>query len=189
MEDVVLPIRLMWKMGARVLFLTNAAGGVNLDYGPGDFMIIRDHITSFVPSPLIGPNEDSVGPRFCDMSSVYDEELRQIIRRKAKEMGLKIQEGVYIQTTGPEYETPATVKMCRLLGADAVGMSTGCEAVAANHLGMRICGISCITNMAAGISGRELSHEEVGETAARVSRTFKTLVTGVVKEIAKLVRV
>ena len=174
MEDVVLPIRLMWKMGARVLFLTNAAGGVNLDYGPGDFMIIRDHITSFVPSPLIGPN---------------DEELRQIIRRKAKEMGLKIQEGVYIQTTGPEYETPATVKMCRLLGADAVGMSTGCEAVAANHLGMRICGISCITNMAAGISGRELSHEEVGETAARVSRTFKTLVTGVVKEIAKLVRV
>ncbi len=189
MEDVVLPIRLMWKMGARVLFLTNAAGGVNLDYGPGDFMIIRDHITSFVPSPLIGPNEDSVGPRFCDMSSVYDEELRQIIRREAKEMGLKIQEGVYIQTTGPEYETPATVKMCRLLGADAVGMSTGCEAVAANHLGMRICGISCITNMAAGISGRELSHEEVGETAARVSRTFKTLVTGVVKEIAKLVRV
>lgn len=189
MEDVVLPIRLMWKMGARVLFLTNAAGGVNLDYGPGDFMIIRDHITSFVPSPLIGPNEDSVGPRFCDMSSVYDEELRQIIRRKAKEMGLKLQEGVYIQTTGPEYETPATVKMCRLLGADAVGMSTGCEAVAANHLGMRICGISCITNMAAGISGRELSHEEVGETAARVSRTFKTLVTGVVKEIAKLVRV
>ena len=189
MEDVVLPIRLMWKMGARVLFLTNAAGGVNLDYGPGDFMIIRDHITSFVPSPLIGPNEDSVGPRFCDMSSVYDEELRQIIRRKAKEMGLKIQEGVYIQTTGPEYETPATVKMCRLLGADAVGMSTGCEAVAANHLGMRICGISCITNMAAGISGRELSHEEVGETAARVSRTFKTLVGGGGGGGAKLVRV
>jgi purine-nucleoside phosphorylase len=147
-------------------------------------MIIRDQITSFVPSPLTGPNEDSVGPRFCDMSSVYGEKLRAVIRRAAGELGIRIQEGVYIQMTGPEYETPATVKMCRLLGADAVGMSTGCEAVAARHLGMEICGISCITNMAAGISGRELSHEEVGETAARVSRTFKKLVTRAVEGIA-----
>ena len=184
MEDVVLPIRLMRRMGAGILFLTNAAGGVNLDYQAGDFMIIRDQITSFVPSPLTGPNEDSVGPRFCDMSSVYGEKLRAVIRRAAGELGIRIQEGVYIQMTGPEYETPATVKMCRLLGADAVGMSTGCEAVAARHLGMEICGISCITNMAAGISGRELSHEEVGETAARVSRTFKKLVTRAVEGIA-----
>lgn len=184
MEDVVLPVRLMRRMGAEILFLTNAAGGVNLDYQAGDFMIIRDQITSFVPSPLIGPNEESAGPRFCDMSSVYDEHLREKIRQTAGELGVKIREGVYIQMTGPEYETPATVRMCRLLGADAVGMSTGCEAVAANHMGMEICGISCITNMAAGITGQQLSHQEVGETAARVSRIFKKLVTGAVEKMA-----
>lgn len=180
MEDVVLPIRLMRQMGAEILFLTNAAGGVNFGFQAGDFMMIRDQITAFVPSPLIGPNEEQMGPRFCDMSHVYDEDLQELIRRTAGELGIRLQEGVYLQMTGPEYETPATIRMCRTLGADAVGMSTGCEAVAANHMGMKICGISCITNLAAGMSAQPLSHEEVAETAARVSRTFKQLVTGAI---------
>lgn len=184
MEDVVLPVRLMRQMGAEILFLTNAAGGVNFHFQAGDFMMIKDQITAFVPSPLIGPNEEQMGPRFCDMSHVYDEDLQELIRRTATELKLRLQEGTYIQMTGPEYETPATVRMCRTLGADAVGMSTGCEAVAANHMGMRICGISCITNMAAGMTNQPLSHEEVAETAARVSRIFKELVTGTILKMA-----
>lgn len=180
MEDVVLPIRLMRQMGAEILFLTNAAGGVNFGFQAGDFMMIRDQITAFVPSPLIGPNEEQMGPRFCDMSHVYDEDLQELIRRTAGELGIRLQEGIYLQMTGPEYETPATIRMCRTLGADAVGMSTGCEAVAANHMGMKICGISCITNLAAGMSAQPLSHEEVAETAARVSKDFKRLVTGAI---------
>ncbi len=184
MEDVVLPIRLMRQMGAEILFLTNAAGGVNFGFRPGDFMMLRDQITAFVPSPLIGPNEEQLGPRFCDMTHVYDEDLQELIRQTAGELDIPLKEGVYLQLTGPEYETPATIRMCRTLGADAVGMSTGCEAVAANHMGMRICGISCITNLAAGMSFKPLSHEEVAETAARVSHTFKQLVTGVILKIA-----
>lgn len=185
MEDVVLPARLMKLMGAEILFLTNAAGGINYDYQAGDFMVIRDQITSFVPSPLIGPNLDQLGPRFCDMSSVYREELRQIIRQEAEKLGMNIREGVYIQLTGPEFETPSTVKMCRILGADAVGMSTACEAVAANHMGMKICGISCISNMGAGMTENPLSHEEVYETAERVSKDFKNLVTASVIRMGK----
>ncbi|MBS6643742.1 MAG: purine-nucleoside phosphorylase [Clostridiaceae bacterium] len=177
MEDVVLPTRLMKLMGAQILFLTNAAGGINYDYQAGDFMIIRDQISTFVPSPLIGPNPEELGPRFCDMSTVYKEELRQIIRQEAGRLGMSVREGVYIQLTGPEFETPSTVKMCRILGADAVGMSTACEAVAANHMGMKICGISCISNLGAGMTDQALSNEEVYETAQRVSKDFKQLVT------------
>lgn len=176
MEEVTLPIRLMKLMGARLLFLTNASGGVNTDYKAGDFMMISDHISSFIPSPLIGPNKEDMGPRFPDMSDVYRKDIRDIIRRVAAEEEIAIQEGVYVQFTGPAYETPAEIRMARALGADAVGMSTVCEAIAANHMGMAVCGISCITNMASGILPQPLSHKEVQETADRVAPLFERLV-------------
>ncbi|MBO4336645.1 MAG: purine-nucleoside phosphorylase, partial [Lachnospiraceae bacterium] len=140
MSDVVLPIRLMRRMGAQILFLTNASGGINKNFSAGDLMLITDHISSFVPNPLIGPNDDDLGVRFPDMSSIYDKELSNIIRRVSEDERIPIQEGVYIQFTGPSYESPAEVRMAGILGADAVGMSTTVEAVAANHMGMRICG-------------------------------------------------
>lgn len=177
MTDVVLPARLMGLMGAKTLFLTNAAGGVNKDFDPGDFMLIRDHISTFVPSPLLGTNIEELGPRFPDMSQVYSRRLQQIIKNAAKEEGIGLREGVYMQLTGPAYESPAEVSMCRILGADAVGMSTACEAVAARHMGMEVCGISCITNMACGILDQPLSHAEVQETADRVAPQFKRLIT------------
>ncbi len=177
MEDVVLPIRLMKMMGAQILFLTNAAGGINDRFKAGDFMMITDQIANFVPSPLIGPNIEELGVRFPDMSEIYDKELCSILRGAAKDLGIGLQEGTYIQLSGPNYESPHEVQMCRILGADAVGMSTACEAVAANHMGMKICGISCISNMACGITGQPLSHEEVKETADRVAPWFKSLIT------------
>ncbi len=176
--DVVLPIRLMKMMGAELLFLTNAAGGLNPGFSVGDFMMITDQIANFVPSPLIGPNIDELGPRFCDMSEIYDKDLQEIIRETAKELGISIKEGVYVQLTGPNFETPHEVKMCRILGGDAVGMSTACEAIAANHMGMKICGISCISNMGCGMQEQPLSHAEVQETADRVAPLFKKLITG-----------
>lgn len=182
-SDVVLPVRLMKLMGAEVLFLTNAAGGINTDFRAGDFMLIKDHIANFVPSPLIGGNIDELGVRFPDMGNVYDKELRHVIKRTAALAGIQLQEGVYIQLTGPNYETPAEIRMCRTLGADAVGMSTACEAVAANHMGMKTCGISCISNMAAGITANPLTHKEVQDTADRVAPLFKQLVTECIKNI------
>lgn len=182
-SDVVLPIRLMHLMGAEVLFLTNASGGVNTDFQPGDFMLIRDQIADFVPSPLVGANVDAWGVRFPDMSDIYDKALQDILRHTADRLSIPLQEGVYIQLTGPNYESPAEVRMCRILGADAVGMSTACEAVAANHMGMHICGISCISNMACGIYDTPLTHTEVQETADRVSPLFKQLVTAGIQDI------
>ena len=176
MQDVVLPIRLMKLMGAEILFLTNASGGVNKNFSVGDFMLIKDHIASFVPSPLIGENPEELGPRFPDMSEIYNADLQQCIRETAKEEGIPIQEGVYLQFTGPNYESPAEVRMAALLGADVVGMSTACEAIAANHMGMRICGISCVTNMGCGISESPLNHEEVKEIANLKSASFQNLV-------------
>ena len=173
-SDVVLPTRLMKLMGAEVLFLTNAAGGVNFDFKAGDLMMITDQIGSFVPSPLIGPNIDELGLRFCDMSHVYDLDLQQVIRNAAGKLGIDLKEGVYIQLTGPAFETPAEVRMCRTLGADAVGMSTACEAIAANHMGMKICGISCISNLGCGMTENPLTHEEVQETADRVAPLFRS---------------
>lgn len=175
--DVVLPTRLMKLMGAEILFLTNAAGGVNYDFQAGDFMMITDHISNFVPSPLIGENIPQLGERFSDMSQVYDRELQEIIESTAKKQGLQLQKGVYIQLTGPNFETPHEVKMCRILGADAVGMSTACEAMAANHMGMKICGISCITNLGCGMTDSPLSHLEVQEIADKAAPKFKRLVT------------
>lgn len=185
MTDVVLPARLMGLLGARVLFLTNASGGVNKDYKPGDFMLIKDQIASFVPSPLIGENIDELGPRFPDMSDIYNRDLRRIIKEAAKEEGIEMKKGVYMQLSGPAYESPSEVQMCRILGADAVGMSTACEALAANHMGMKVCGISCITNMACGITKEPLSHTEVQETADRVAPLFKKLITASITKLAK----
>ena len=170
-------------MGAKKLLLTNAARGMNFDFTPGDFMLITDHISSMVPSPLIGANLEELGPRFPDMSEVYSCRMGQVVRKEAEKLGIPLKEGVYIQLTGPAYETPAEIRMFRSLGADAVGMSTVCEAIAARHMGMEICGISCITNLAAGMSARELNHAEVQETADRVAKQFKELVTAVVTGI------
>ena len=177
MSDVVLPIRLMHLMGAEILMLTNSSGGLNPDFVPGDLMMITDQISTFVPSPLIGKNIDELGTRFPDMTHIYDRSLQQMIRDVAKDMDFSLKEGVYIQFTGPNYESPAEVQMARLLGADAVAMSTACEAVAAKHMGMKICGISCISNMAAGITGQPLSHEEVKAAGERVAPVFSKLVT------------
>ena len=183
MADVVLPIRLMKLMGAKVLFLTNAAGGVQLGMRAGDLMAITGHISTFVPSPLIGENLDELGPRFPDMSEVYNRELIQIVKRNAIELGIDLKEGTYVQLTGPAYETPQEIAMLRQLGASAVGMSTVCEAIAANHMGMKIVGISCITNLAAGITPFTLTHDEVQKTADEAAPKFKALVTGTMKAI------
>ena len=182
MTDVVLPVRLMGLLGAKKLILTNAAGGVNFDFDPGDFMLIRDHITTAVPSPLIGPNMDKLGPRFPDMSEVYSVRMRNVVKDAAEKLGITLKEGVYMQFSGPNYETPAEIRMCRVWGADAAGMSTACEAMAARHMGMEVCGISCITNQAAGM-GEKLDHKEVQETADRVSRKFAGLVTEVIERV------
>lgn len=182
-SDVVMPIRLMGLLGAEILFLTNAAGGINRGFEKGVLMMIRDHISSLVPSPLIGENIDELGVRFPDMSKVYDDGLCEIIRESANELSVNVCEGVYIQTTGPNYETPAEIRAYELMGADAVGMSTACEAMAARHMGMRICGISCITNMAAGRNTAPLTHEEVKETADRVANDFISLVSFVISKL------
>lgn len=182
-SDVVLPARLMKLLGAEILFLTNASGGVNTSFHAGDLMLIKDHIACFAPNPLIGPNMDELGVRFPDMSTVYDKELQDIIRITAKEQGVYLQEGVYTQLTGPSFESPAEIRMLRTLGCDAVGMSTVVEAIAANHMGMRICGVSCISNLAAGMTANPLTHEEVQEAADLAAPNFARLVTESVKKM------
>lgn len=185
MSDVVLPARLMKMMGAEVLFLTNAAGGIQLGMHAGDLMLITDQIASFVPSPLIGANIDELGVRFPDMSQIYDKELQRVVRKAATALDIELKEGTYLQLSGPQYESPKEVAMCRLLGADAVGMSTACEAVAARHMGMRILGITCVSNLACGISPVPLSHAEVQETADMVAPKFKALVTETIQNIGR----
>ncbi len=179
-SDVVLPVRLMKLMGAEILFLTNASGGVNKNFSAGDFMLITDHIACFAPNPLIGANIEELGTRFPDMSEVYNKELAQIIRDSAKEADVPLQEGVYVQLTGPSFESPAEIRMLRTLGADAVGMSTVVEAIAANHCGMKICGISCVCNLAAGMTENPLTHVEVQEAADKAAPMFKRLMTAAV---------
>ena len=185
-SDVVLPIRLLKLMGAEILFLTNAAGGVNTSFHAGDLMMIKDHISAFAPNPLIGPNIEELGVRFPDMSSVYDRELQKLLVRTAKENHIYLQEGVYAQMTGPSYESPAEIRMLRSLGCDAVGMSTVVESIAARHMGMKICGVSCISNLAAGMSANPLSHREVQEAADMAAPNFKKLVTEAVKGMAEI---
>ncbi|MBO5450013.1 MAG: purine-nucleoside phosphorylase [Lachnospiraceae bacterium] len=181
-SDVVLPTRLMHLLGAEILFLTNASGGINKSFSAGTLMMITDHISTFVPNPLIGPNLDKLGTRFPDMSHVYDEELQEKIRIAAKENDIDLREGVYIQFTGPSFESPAEIRMASVLGADAVGMSTVVEAIAANHCGMRICGVSCVCNLAAGISLTPLTHDEVQQAANDAAPKFKKLLTASVKK-------
>ncbi len=181
--QVVMPIRLMKMMGAETLFLTNAAGGINKAFSEGALMMITDHISSLVPSPLIGKNIEELGTRFPDMSCVYDKELCDIVRASAERLSIKLFEGVYIQTTGPNYETPAEIRAYESWGADAVGMSTACEAMAARHAGMRVCGISCISNMAAGLSPAPLSHEDIKRMAEKIGGDFKKIVAEAISKM------
>ena len=181
-SDVVLPIRVMKMLGAKKLILTNAAGGINDSFNVGDLMQITGHISSFVPSPFIGENIDELGVRFPDMSEVYNKELTKHISEQAQKLNMKLVQGVYLQTTGPQYETPEEIKMYQLLGADAVGMSTTIEAMVANSMGMKVAGISLITNKAAG-KGSSLSHEEVKKVADEKTNEFKKLVYNVISTL------
>lgn len=174
-KEAVLPLQVLHALGAKRVILTNAAGGMGKGLAPGDLMLLTDHISSFIPSPLIGPNEDFLGVRFPDMTEVYSCGLREKAEQAARELGIPLKHGVYLQVSGPQYETPAEIRMYQRLGADAVGMSTVCEAICARHMGMEVCGLSCITNMAAGLGKKPLSHEEVQETADRVQEQFQNL--------------
>ena len=175
LEDVTLPIRVMKLLGVQTLIVTNAAGGVNMDYVPGDLMLIEDFINLSGKNPLTGPNLGEFGVRFPDMTHAYDVELKKLASDVAAELGIKLQKGVYCWLNGPTYETPAEIRMVRTLGADAVGMSTVPETIVARHSGIRVLGISCITNMAAGVLPQKLDHKEVVETATRVHDQFQTL--------------
>lgn len=183
MQEVVFPVWVMKALGINKLIVTNAAGGINTVYTPGDLMIIKDHINYTNLNPLIGPNNEEFGPRFPDMSSAYSKDMIHIIKESAASLDLKLREGVYILLTGPSYETPAEIKALRILGADAVGMSTVPEVVTANHCGMAVAGISCITNMAAGILDQPLNHSEVMETAEKVKVSFSKLIKTVVGKL------
>lgn len=175
-QEITLPIRVLAALGVKTLVLTNACGGVNLSFHPGDLMLISDHINFSGANPLIGPNLDAFGPRFPDMSDLYTASLRAAIKEKASASGMELQEGVYAMYSGPNYETPAEIRMFRILGADTVGMSTVPEALVAGQCGMQVVGVSCITNMAAGVLPQKLSHAEVMETADRVRDKFRKLI-------------
>ncbi|MHB8171955.1 MAG: purine-nucleoside phosphorylase [Thermincolia bacterium] len=183
LAQVTYPVRVMQKLGVKTLVVTNAAGGVNRSFTPGDLMLIEDHLNLMGANPLIGPNEDSFGLRFPDMSEAYNRELRNLAEKVAANQGFSLQRGVYVGLTGPSYETPAEIRYLSTIGADAVGMSTVPEVIVANHGGIRVLGISCITNMAAGILERKLDHSEVMETADRIKEKFLGLVRGVVREL------
>lgn len=180
MEQVSLAVRVARLLGAKRLVVTNAAGAVNTDYHAGELMLITDHIKLFGTGPLTGTNLSEFGPRFPDMSHVYTPALQQVARQAARDLGIRLNEGVYMYFPGPQYETPAEVRAARILGADAVGMSTVPETIVARHSGMDVLGLSCITNMAAGILDQPLSHQEVMETGERVKDTFRALVDGVI---------
>lgn len=184
LQQVVMPVRVMAMLGCDILIVTNAAGGINLAFKPGDLMLIEDHINLMGDNPLIGPNIDELGLRFPDMSNAYDVGLRQTALKCAMEEKISLRQGIYAALTGPSYETPAEIRMLRTLGADAVGMSTVPEVIAAVHAGMKVVGISCITNMAAGVLNQPLSHKEVMDTADAVSDIFQRLMLRFIKEVA-----
>ncbi len=183
MQTVTYPIKIMKKLGVETILITNAAGGVNPYFKPSSLMIIKDHINFMGTNPLIGPNDDTLGERFPDMSEVYTKSLREIAHTCSKNLNIPVEEGIYIALTGPTYETPAEVNMVRTLGADAVGMSTVPEAIVASYLKMKVLGISCICNSAAGISTVGLSHKEVLEAAEKAKTNFKKLVLEIIKSI------
>lgn len=184
-QQVTLPIRVLREMGAKVLFLTNAAGGINESYRPGDLMLIDDHINFSGTSPLIGANVSEQGLRFPDMSQAYDRALKESLLRAADKAGVPLRRGVYMMFTGPQFETPAEIRFGRAIGADAAGMSTVPEVIVGRHCGMRVCGVSCITNMAAGILDQPLTHTEVMETGEKVKDSFAALVDAFLCELAK----
>lgn len=183
MSQVTFPVRVMKQLGVETLIVTNAAGGINESFKPGDLMIITDHLNMMGTNPLIGPNEEEFGPRFPDMSEAYDRQLIQHAEQSAKRLNISVQKGVYVGNTGPSYETGAEIKMLRVLGGDAVGMSTVPEVIVANHAGLKVLGISCISNMAAGILDQPLTHEEVMETTENVKQTFLTFVKDIVNTL------
>src|SRR6266403_170422 len=186
-KQVAFPIRVFARMGAKALIVTNAAGGINLSYSEGALVAIRDHINLQGANPLIGPNEDRFGPRFPDMTRAYDPEFRRFVAEEGKKLKLNLHEGVYLALAGPNYETPAEIHAFRTLGADLVGMSTVPEVLAARHSGIRVLGISCVTNMAAGVTGESLTAEEVFETGARVKNEFIALLKAVIPKIAEAI--
>ncbi|MBN8250292.1 purine-nucleoside phosphorylase [Priestia flexa] len=183
LEKVTFPVRVMKELGIETIIVTNAAGGINESYNPGDLMLISDHINNFGTNPLIGPNDSELGVRFPDMSTAYCPKLRALAKDVASELNIAVQEGVYVGNTGPTYETPAEVRMLRVVGGDAVGMSTVPEVIVARHAGLRVLGISCISNMAAGILDQPLHHDEVIETTEKVKKQFLALVKEIVKQI------
>lgn len=182
-ERTAFPVRVMKALGVRMLLVTNAAGGVNMSYKPGNLMLISDHLNMTGRNPLIGPNDNALGARFPDMSEAYSRRLRAIAKETAEELGFSVQEGVYVGLLGPNYETPAEIRMFRTLGADAVGMSTVSEVIVARHSGIEVLGISCISNMAAGILDQPLSHQEVMETTELVKEQFLSLVLNVLPKM------
>ncbi|MBR7162718.1 MAG: purine-nucleoside phosphorylase [Clostridia bacterium] len=182
-QVITIPVRVMKLLGVQKIIITNACGGVNLNFNPGDLMLISDHINYSGANPLIGQNLDEFGPRFPDMSNIYTKDLRNKISKVAEENGIALRQGVYAMYSGPNYETPAEIRMFRTLGADAVGMSTVPEAIVAAHCGMEVVGISCITNMAAGVLPQKLNHQEVVETAALVHDKFQRLLTLIIGNI------
>jgi len=178
-QDVItIPLRALRLLGAEVLVLTNAAGGINQEFVPGDLMLIEDHINFSGMSPLRGENLDLLGPRFPDMTMAYDERLKELMRKSAGQVGIDLKQGVYMMFSGPQFETPAEIRFARTIGADAAGMSTVPEVIIARHCGMRICAVSCITNLAAGMLSQPLSHSEVMETGERAKHTFSQLIDG-----------
>lgn len=183
MQQVTFPVRVMKNLGVHSLILTNAAGGINENFQPGDLMLITDHLNKMGDHPLIGPNDETLGVRFPDLSEVYDGNYRNHAKKCAKDLGLQLREGVYVGNSGPTYETPAEIRMLRILGGDAVGMSTVPEAIVARHANMRVLGISCISNMAAGILDEPLSHEEVIETTEKVKNNFLRLLKKIIKTL------
>ena len=182
-EDVVLPLRVMHALGAEFLFLTNAAGGISSDLKPGSLVLLCDHISLFIPNPLIGENDPDEGERFPDMSEVYDPKLRELVEKAASEADVRLESGVYCQLSGPSYETPAEIRLLKGLGADVVGMSTVMEAITAHHAGMKICAISFVSNMAAGINTHVLSHEEVKEAGIQAAPRFTRLVRAAIATV------
>lgn len=183
MQKITFPIRVMQGLDIKTLIVTNAAGGINLTFTPGTIMLITDHINLMGTNPLIGPNLAQFGPRFPDMTQAYCPRLRAIAQKVAQELGINLREGVYAGLTGPSYETPAEIKFLWAIGADAVGMSTVPEVIVANHGGMKVLGISCITNMAAGVSGQRLNHDEVIETANKVRDNLRSLLLGILNNL------
>lgn len=184
-KTVTFPLRVLWRLGARSLIVTNSAGSLNPNLKPGDLVILKDHINLQGQNPLTGENDERFGPRFPDMTTTYNREYRKLARSVAKKAGIKLKKGIYAGLPGPTYETPAEVRMVYRMGGDLVGMSTVCEAIVARHMGMRILGITCVSNLAAGISNKPLNHAEVEETATKAAATFRKVVDGVVRRLAK----